>query len=293
MKRYDLVAVGVISKDRNIVMGKEEARYGGGSYYAAFAAVNSGFKAAVVMKLAEDDLPALQPLREAGIDVVYALSPTSTSIKNVYTTPDMDRRTCHMLSMAEPYQISDFPEDLSAEMYQITALIAGEIPLDVVKFLTGKGKVGLDAQGFVRTAIGGDLVSRDWHEKRDILPLLDFLKVDAAEAEILTGKTDRHEAIRALADMGSGEIVLTHSSEVLAYAEGQIYQAAFTPRKLSGRTGRGDTCFATYLTQRLRKGPQEAVNYAAALTSLKMENPGPFQGNVADVEVLLATSQVA
>ncbi|MCP4403153.1 MAG: hypothetical protein GY801_38335 [bacterium] len=289
MTRYDLVAVGAISKDRNVVVGKEEVRYGGGSYCAAFAAVNSGFKTAVVTKLAEDDLSSLQPLKGAGIDVFSTLSPTTTSIKNVYTTPDLDRRTCHMLSMAEPFQIDDFPEDPDADVYQIAALIAGEVPLDVVKYLAGKGKVGLDAQGFVRTAIGSDLVSQDWLEKRDALPYLDFLKTDAAEAEILTGKVDRHEAIRALADMGAKEIILTHSSEVLAYAEGQIYQADFTPRNLSGRTGRGDTCFAAYLTQRLRKSPEEALRYAAALTSLKMETPGPFRGNIKAVEALLVT----
>ncbi len=289
MTRYDLVAVGAISKDRNVVVGKEEVRYGGGSYCAAFAAVNSGFKTAVVTKLAEDDLSSLQPLKGAGIDVFSTLSPTTTSIKNVYTTPDLDRRTCHMLSMAEPFQIDDFPEDPDADVYQIAALIAGEVPLDVVKYLAGKGKVGLDAQGFVRTAIGSDLVSQDWLEKRDALPYLDFLKTDAAEAEILTGKVDRHGAIRALADMGAKEIILTHSSEVLAYAEGQIYQADFTPRNLSGRTGRGDTCFAAYLTQRLRKSPEEALRYAAALTSLKMETPGPFRGNIKAVEALLAT----
>ncbi len=270
-------------------MGKEEACYGGGSYYAAFAAVNSGFRAAVVMKLAEEDFPAVQPLKEAGIDVFHVLSPTTTSIKNVYTTPDMDRRTCHMLSMAEPFQIEDFPEELHTEVYQITALIAGEVPLDVVKYLAGKGKVGLDAQGFVRRAVGGDMISQDWPVKMEILPLLDFLKTDAAEAEILTGKTDRHEAIRALADLGAKEIILTHSSEVLAYAGGQIYQAEFKAQNLSGRTGRGDTCFATYLTQRLRKEPEDALRYAAALTSLKMENPGPFRENIEAVEALLAT----
>jgi sugar/nucleoside kinase (ribokinase family) len=289
MTRYDLVAVGVISKDRNVVMGTEEVRYGGGSYHAAFTAVNSGFTAAVVTKLAEDDLTSLQPLKEAGIEVFYTLSPTTTSIKNVYTTPDQDRRTCHMLSMAEPYQVGDFPSDLEAEVYQIAALIAGEVPIEVVKYLAGKGKVGLDAQGFVRTAVGGDLISQDWPEKEEVLPLLDFLKTDAAEGEILTGRTDRHEAIRALAGMGAKEIILTHSSEVLAYAEGQIYQAEFKARNLSGRTGRGDTCFATYITQRLRKEPQEALNYAAALTSLKMENPGPFQQSLEEVEALLTT----
>lgn len=288
MSKYDLVTVGVISKDRNVVLGEEEVMYGGGASCGAFAAVNSGFRVAVVTKLAEEDLPSLRPLREAGIDVFHTLSPRTTSIKNVYTTPDLDRRTCYMLSMAEPFCVEDLPENMDARVYQVAALIAGEVPLEVLTYLAGKGKVGLDVQGFVRTAVGNELLSQDWQEKWEALPYIDFLKTDAAEAEILTGKTDRDEAMRALVDMGVKEIVLTHSSEVMAYAGGEVYHAEFKARNLSGRTGRGDTCFATYLTQRLHKGPEEALKYAAALTSLKMETPGPFKGKIKDVEALLA-----
>lgn len=270
-------------------MGKEEVMYGGGSYCAAFAGVNSGFTVAVVTKLAKEDLHSLQPFQDAGIEVYSALSSRTTSIKNVYTTPDLDRRTCHKLSMADPFGIEDFPEDVEAGVYQIAALIAGEVPLEVIKYLAGKGKVGLDAQGFVRTAVGSDLVSKDWQEKREAFQYIDFLKTDAAEAEILTGKANRDEAIQALADMGAKEIVLTHSSEVTGYADGNIYHAEFKAKNLSGRTGRGDTCFATYLTQRLHKGPEESLKYAAVLTSIKMETPGPFKGDVKEVEALLAT----
>lgn len=289
MKTYDLLVVGAISKDRNVVMGKEEVRYGGGSYCAAFAAANTGFSVAVVTKLAEEDLYSLQSLKDAGIQVFSSLSRRTTSIKNVYTTPDLDRRTCYMLSMATPFHIDDFPKDVKAHIYQIAALIAGEVPMEIVKYLADKGKIGLDAQGFIRTAVGNDLVSKDWEEKTEAFQYIDVLKTDAAEAEILTGKTDRDAAIQALIDMGVKEIILTHSSAVIAYADGEIYRAEFKPRNLSGRTGRGDTCFATYLTQRLHKDPEEALQYAAALTSLKMETPGPFKGDVRDVEVLLAT----
>jgi hypothetical protein len=34
---------------------------------------------------------------------------------------------------------------------------------------------------------------------------------------------------------------------------------------------------------------EEVLRYAAALTSLKMERPGPFKGDLKDVEVLVAT----
>lgn len=289
VQQFDLVSIGVISKDRNIVMGTEEVMYGGGVYAGAFAAARAGFRVAVVTKLAEADFSSLRPFREAGISVVPSVASQTTSIKNVYETPDLDRRRCYRLAMAEPFCIEDFPEDLDAKVYHISALIAGEIPLEVVKFLATKGRVGLDAQGFVRTVDGEKLVSKDWPHKQDAFQVIDVLKTDAAEAEILTGKADRHEAIQALADMGAKEIMLTHSSEVLVSFDGKVYQAPFKARNLSGRTGRGDTCFATYLVQRLQKEPEAALRFAAALTSLKMEQPGPFRGTLQDVEDLLAS----
>ncbi|GAH32478.1 unnamed protein product, partial [marine sediment metagenome] len=56
------------------------------------------------------------------------------------------------------------------------------------------------------------------------------------------------------------------------------------PRNLSGRTGRGDTCFSAYITERLNKGVEEALLFAVALVSFKMEKPGPFKGTREEVE---------
>jgi hypothetical protein len=78
-------------------------------------------------------------------------------------------------------------------------------------------------------------------------------------------------------------VVLTQSSGVTVLAEGQTHQAPFTSRTLSGRTGRGDTCFATYLGMRLTSPPAKAARVAAAVTSLKQEKPGPWRGSLADV----------
>ena len=91
-----------------------------------------------------------------------------------------------------------------------------------------------------------------------------------------------------LAAHGPREIVLTQSAGVTVYAEGKIYQAPFTPRNLTGRTGRGDTCFGTYVAKRLTGSPEEACRWAGAVTTLKQERPGPWRGSPADVEALLA-----
>jgi sugar/nucleoside kinase (ribokinase family) len=84
--------------------------------------------------------------------------------------------------------------------------------------------------------------------------------------------------------------VLTHQEGVLVLAEGRFYEAPFRPRSLAGRTGRGDTCFASYLGRRLLgDDPERATRFAAALTTLKLEQPGPFRGSLADVERLLTS----
>jgi sugar/nucleoside kinase (ribokinase family) len=58
----------------------------------------------------------------------------------------------------------------------------------------------------------------------------------------------------------------------------------FTNRNQSGRTGRGDTTISAYLARRKTHPPTEALRFAAALASIKMETPGPFAGTLADVE---------
>ncbi len=146
--------------------------------------------------------------------------------------------------------------------------------------------MALDVQGFVRVRVGNQLLFRPWAEMAEGLAQVTYLKVDRAEAEALTGETDLTVAAAKLAAYGPREIVLTQSSGVTVYADGQTHFAPFTPRSLAGRTGRGDTCFATYLTKRLTSSPEEACRWAGAVTTLKQEQPGPWRGTVAEVEVL-------
>jgi sugar/nucleoside kinase (ribokinase family) len=145
----------------------------------------------------------------------------------------------------------------------------------------------LDAQGFVRVAEGNDVVFKDWEEKREGLAMVEFLKVDDTEAQVLTGTTDRREAAATLAAFGPKEVVLTHGKGVLVYSKGRFHEASFAPQNIVGRTGRGDTCFAVYVARRLSTEPQEAVRFAAAATSLKMETPGPLRDSVDRVQAML------
>jgi sugar/nucleoside kinase (ribokinase family) len=88
---------------------------------------------------------------------------------------------------------------------------------------------------------------------------------------------------------GAKEVMITHASEVILYHGERIFRAPFNPSNLSGRTGRGDTCFVSYMTWRLNHGVEESLRYAAALTSIKMEKPGPFSGTIEDVLARMKT----
>ena len=117
-----------------------------------------------------------------------------------------------------------------------------------------------------------------------MLPLMDYFKTDAAEAGIIPGFSDRREAAGPLHEWGAKEIVITHNTEVLAYAGGKMYTCPIKARNLSGRTGRGDTTFAGYIAARQQgRSVEEALRYCTALVSLKMETPGPFRGTRQDV----------
>ena len=78
-------------------------------------------------------------------------------------------------------------------------------------------------------------------------------------------------------------MLITHNTEVLAYDGKEVYTCPIKARNLSGRTGRGDTTFAGYITERQRADIKDALQYCTALVSLKMETPGPFQGTRQDV----------
>jgi sugar/nucleoside kinase (ribokinase family) len=283
LNSVDIVVIGHFAKDKIIFRGEERVSSGGSVYYGAIALRRMGLRVAVITRLKQDDFGLLDELKNEGILVFAQQAEQTSGIENTYFTNDMDRRLCKPLGFAGPFRIEDMP-DIQARTFLVGPIMAGEVDIPLLRTLASKGTVALDAQGFVRVREGDDLVFRDWPQKQEGLALVDVLKVDTAEAEVLTGQTDVRQAMWDLAAYGPREIVLTRPEGVLVYAGGEYHQAPFNPREVRGRTGRGDTCFASYLGRRLTADPADACRFAAAMTSLKLEQPGPFRGNIEDVE---------
>ncbi|HOV39658.1 MAG TPA: PfkB family carbohydrate kinase [Spirochaetales bacterium] len=282
MKTYDIVMIGHVSKDIMIYGGKEEKLLGGAVVYSSAAAARSGAKVLVITKAAHRDLPLLEVMRHPNVELVVLPTEQTTSIQNEYFSEDRERRKVTLLAQADPFRLDELPP-FQTPILQLAGLFYGEIPVSLIPPLADRYTLAVDAQGLLRRNTGGSLAFQDLENKEEILPHITYLKTDAAEAEVLTGSSDREKAARLLAGFGPKEVMVTHNTEVLLLRQGTFYRAPFTPRNLSGRTGRGDTCFASYLYWRLSHSPAEAVAYAAALTSIKMETPGVFTSTVEDV----------
>lgn len=285
MRKYDTFVMGHISKDENVFQGKTVNETGGAVVYSSCSAYAIGHKVGILTKLAYKDKNHLEIFSVPKENIIVLDSKNSTSIRNVYHTEDRERRTCTALSVADPFKIKDIPDNIEARIFHFAGLISGEFDSEMIKFLSIRGKIALDVQGFLRyVGENNEMIFRDWREKKEYLPCINYLKTDAAEAEIMTGVKDRKEAAKILFSWGAKEIMITHNEEVLIYNEKKHYVCPLKPQNLSGRTGRGDTCFSAYITERKDKKIEEALLFASALVSLKMEKPGPFKGTREDVE---------
>ncbi len=282
----DILMIGHFAKDLLVVHGPGETSSGGAVYYGGVALRRLGLRVTVVTRLHPDDFARLDELTEEGVAVFATPAPETSGIANYYNPADLDRRVCKPLGFAGPFRLDEVPS-LSARTYAVVPIIAGEVDLPLLETLARRGPVALDIQGFIRVRDGDELITRAWSQMAEGLAHVTYLKVDRAEAEFLTGQEDLAVAARRLAEYGPREVLVTESAGLTVFADGQIYQAPFRPRSLRGRTGRGDTCLATYLGMRLSVPPEEATRLAGAITTLKLEEPGPWRGTLADAEAML------
>ena len=285
MKSYDTFIMGHISIDENIYQRETVKETGGAVVYSSCASYAIGHKTGILTKLSFQDKDRLETFTIPEKDIFTLNSKNTTSIRNIYHSADRERRTCTALSVADPFTIDDIPNNINSQIYHFAGLISGEFDNEMIKFLHNKGKVALDVQGFLRTVgKNKEMIFKDWKEKKEYFPSIDYIKTDAAEAEVITGTKDRKIAAEMLFEWGAKEIMITHNKEVLIYNGKKHYTSPLKPRNLSGRTGRGDTCFSAYITERADKEIEEALLFVSALVSLKMEKPGPFKGSRDDVE---------
>ena len=276
--RFDVATIGNYTKDTIVTAAGTTHADGGGVNYSAHAALALGRKVAAIMRLAQEDFHVVRALEEAGITVFATATPSSTLMRLEYPTSNPDERTLRVADTAGAFTVEQVRE-VDSKAFVISPSIRGEMPLEVVQELRNKDAlISADAQGFIRIRHpDGRLEHTEWPERHVILPLVDILKADAVEAESITGESDIRQAARALAALGSREIIITHREGIVVFADGKFLEADFHAESMLGRSGRGDTCVGSYVAARLELPPEEALRWSAAVTSLKVAVPGPIR----------------
>ena len=285
---YDIIILGNYTKDTIVNSAGTRLVDGGGFNYGAHVAATMGLRTAAVTRLAREDSHVVDALRKIGVDAFPTFTPHSTHMRLYYPGADPDDRVLTVTQTAGVFTPDQFA-NLRARYCLINASTRGEVGLDVVLELKRKGgMIVADAQGFVRTIDSTGVLQFDsWPGKESILAHIDILKTDSVEAKALTGLSDIRAAARMIAGWGPKEIVLTHRGGVLVHARGEFHEAPFLPQPLVGRSGRGDTCIAAYVTGRFEHEPAAAAVWAAAVTTLKLEAEGPLKRKRHDVEQLI------
>lgn len=286
MGTYDIVFIGHMAVDEIRHFGGEVSVGAGSAVLCgALAAARVWRRVAVVTRMSPADEPLVGPLRAAGVQVVIVPAPATTYMQVIHPSADVDVRRIIRVRSAGFFHPEDVPE-LQAGVCHLAGISDQEFDLPFIQALKVRGLcLSADMQGFVRQADpeSGEIHFRDVADKQKIVSLLDYVKLDILEAEVLTGTCDLERAARQFAAWGAGEVVITRADGVLALVDGVAHFSPFNNRSIAGRTGRGDTTFGAYLAWRPEHSVQEALDFAAALVSIKMESIGPFMGTLEDV----------
>lgn len=268
---------------------------GGTSYYFShgISHLNDWKNYKLVTSLAPSEYSSVDELTGKGLNVEIIPSKKTVYFENSYGI-NQNNRTQRVLAKADPFTVEKI-QHIEAKIFHLGSLLSDDFSLDVIKYLSKKGTLSVDAQGYLREVRGENVYPIDWCEKKEALKYVHILKVNEHEAKVLTGLDDYQAAARQLAEWGVKEVLLTLGSEgSIIYAENSFYYIpAYPPKEVVDATGCGDTYMLGYLYMR-NKGVsyEEAGCFAAALSTVKLEKSGPFSGTEEDAWKIIKDSNL-
>ena len=194
----DICCIGHITLDKIVTPRKTTYMPGGTSYY--FSHGISHLKDIkhyqLVTALAPSEFKAVEDIRAKGIKVTVIPSHRTVYFENTYGE-NQDNRSQRVLAKADPFTVEQL-ENINAHIFHLGSLLADDFSLDVVKYLSTKGILAVDAQGYLREVRGEKVYPIDWTDKVEALKYIDILKVNEHEMEVLTGQTDIKQAAGGL-----------------------------------------------------------------------------------------------
>ena len=286
----DICCIGHITKDKIVTPNRTVYMAGGTSFYFSYAInqLPKDVTFSLVTAMDPTEKEPVEKMLKAGIDVSMNASRNTVFFENIYGENQNERKQ-RVLAKADPFTIQQL-EHVDAKVFHLGSLLADDFPTEVVEYLSRKGRVSIDVQGYLREVRDEKVYPIDWKEKLKVLKHTYYLKVNETEMETITGLKDAHEAAKLIHAWGVTEVIITLGSEgSLVYVDDKFYDIpAYPPHEVVDATGCGDTYSAGYLYRRLQGAtPTEAGKFAAAMCTIKLEHNGPFNRSIEDVERII------
>lgn len=286
----DICCIGHITKDKIVTPNRTVYMAGGTSFYFSYAInqLPKDVTFSLVTAMDPTEKEPVEKMLKAGIDVSMNASRNTVFFENIYGENQNERKQ-RVLAKADPFTIQQL-EHVDAKVFHLGSLLADDFPTEVVEYLSRKGRVSIDVQGYLREVRDEKVYPIDWKEKLKVLKHTYYLKVNETEMETITGLKDAHEAAKLIHAWGVTEVIITLGSEgSLVYVDDKFYEIpAYPPHEVVDATGCGDTYSAGYLYKRLQGAtPTEAGKFAAAMCTIKLEHNGPFNRYIEDVEKII------
>ena len=291
---YDICSIGHITRDKIITQQRTVYMAGGTSFYMSYgiSQLPERVKYQLVTKVGEGQKPEVEKIRQRGIDTICYPSKHTVYFENKYGA-NSDNRTQRVLAKADAFTIEEM-KPLEARIFHLGSLLNDDFSPEVVEFLSGKGLVSIDVQGYLREVRGEEVHAISWKDKEKILRHTDMLKLNEYEMKVITDSDNPRTVAEKLNKMGVREVIITLGSYgAIIFADRKFYEIpAYKPHEIIDATGCGDTFSTGYLYCRTQgMGYEESGKFAAAMCTLKLEHSGPFDRSIEDIEKVIASNK--
>ena len=271
---YDLISTPRTTTDRRILSGC--------STNACLAAKRLGMKDVVLVgNVGHDFVQRFQTeMKHYGIKAINTGSTDRTTGFSL-KYDERGERTLKVIADAGKIPIRSVWSDCLQTRYLLLGPVLYELEMEAVVDLirSAPGEVFLDPQGMLRR-IGNDGEVEHFCEKKTfkrLVGLVDFIKPNELEAEVITGLRDHVETARELVKWGADVAIVTlgENGSVACDRHNCLSVPAYKTTAVDP-TGAGDVYAGAFLAEYSRTGDLgSSCVYASAAASIMVESVGP------------------
>lgn len=219
-------------------------------------------------------------MRRHGIKVINTGTTNRTTGFSI-KYDESGERTLRLIADAGKIPIGNVWSDCRQTRYLLIGPVLREIDVAEIVDLIGSTSsvVFLDPQGLIRRLANDGRVehSCEREQLKKLVELVDFIKPNKYEAQVITGLQDRVESAKKLIEWGAETAIVTlgESGSLVCDQRTCFHVPAFETRAVDP-TGAGEFYAGAFLAELSRTGDlRSSCLYASAAASIMIESPRP------------------